>query len=145
MPEAPPTVRVYVGGTFDLFHAGHVGFLRHVYLLGHHTTVGLNTDAFAARYKRAPVMSYAEREAVLKACRYVDDVIPNSGEEDSRPSILLTRATIVAHGDDWPREDLMRQMSLSEEWLSEHGVELRQVPYTSGVSTSEVLARCASR
>lgn len=144
MSEPRPPVRVYVGGTFDLFHAGHVEFLKRAYVAGDHTTVGLNTDEFAARYKRRPVMSLAERLVVVKACRYVDDVIVNRGDEDSRPAILEARADVVLHGNDWARDDLMRQMGLSELWLAQHGIELRLVPYTPGVSTSDLLARCAS-
>lgn len=137
--------RVYVGGTFDLFHAGHVAFLRRAKQLGTHLIVGLNTDEFAARYKRAPIMSFDERRELLEGCRYVDEVVVNEGCEDSRPAIEKAGANVIVHGDDWTGEALMRQMGLTPGWLAAKRIELAYVPYTMGVSSSEILARVFDR
>jgi glycerol-3-phosphate cytidylyltransferase len=134
-------MRVYVGGTFDLLHYGHVRFLSEVAKIGD-VIVGLNSDEFAARYKRPPVMSFDERREMLEALRCVSLVIPNEGDEDSRPAILKSAAKFVAHGDDWVGESLLSQMGLTVEWLREHGIGLLYVPYTKGISSSEVIERC---
>jgi len=48
---------IYTGGTFDLFHAGHVEFLRRCSDLGR-VLVSLNTDEFIEEYKgKPPVIS----------------------------------------------------------------------------------------
>ena len=44
---------VYTGGTFDLFHSGHVQFLRRCADLGR-VVVSLNTDEFVKSYKPYP-------------------------------------------------------------------------------------------
>jgi glycerol-3-phosphate cytidylyltransferase len=135
-----PTI-VYAGGTFDLFHAGHVEFLRRASLIGP-VVVGLNSDEFAARYKRKPIMSYEERRIVLASCKHVSRVIRNIGDEDSRPAILSSGATVIVHGDDWTGESLTRQLGVSDQWLDDHGIELRYLPYSPLCTTTEVIERC---
>lgn len=134
------TPMVYVGGTFDLFHPGHVNLLRRSAQLGR-VTVSLNTDEFAERYKRRPVMSLEERKVVVASCRYVEHVMVNDGDEDSRPAILSSRAKYVVHGDEWQGDSLLEQMKLTREWLREHDISLVYLPYTAGVTSSDIRAR----
>jgi len=132
---------IYVGGTFDILHPGHLNFLKQASRIGT-VVVGLNSDAFAGRYKRVPIFTYDERKVMLEATRYVDQVVENEGDEDSRPAILKARAKYVAHGDDWVGDSLMLQMGLTKDWLDEHGIILIYIPYTKGVSTSDIISRC---
>ena len=132
---------VYTGGTFDLFHSGHAAFLRRCAEFGH-VTVALNTDEFIADYKgNPPVMSYQERLDVLLACRYVDRVIPNTGGTDSKPSILYSQADLIVIGSDWAKRDYYKQMGFTQDWLDEHGIGLVYLPYTDGISSTEIKKR----
>lgn len=136
-------LKIYTGGTFDLLHAGHVELLRKCKALGE-VTVALNTDDFIASYKgKAPVMTYTEREAVLLACRYVDNVIPNHGGPDSKPSILATKPDLIVIGSDWAKKDYYRQMQFTQDWLDEHGIGLAYLPYSWGISSTEIKRRLA--
>jgi len=136
---------VYTGGTFDLFHSGHVAFLRKCALVGS-VTVSLNTDEFIKNYKgNPPVMSYAEREAVLLACRYVDAVVPNVGGVDSTVAIELAQPDIIIIGSDWARRDYYKQMGFTQDWLDERDIGLAYIPYTQGISTTELKKRIAER
>lgn len=132
--------RVYVGGTFDCFHPGHARLLEQAARLGP-VTVSLNTDEFAARYKRRPVYTLAERTEIVRACRWVDRVIVNEGGEDSRPAILASGAELIVHGDDWTGEAYLDQLGVSQEWLGAHALSVVYLPYTPGISTSEVIER----
>jgi len=138
-------VRVYTGGTFDLFHRGHVELLRRLRNIAGSdgvVIVSVNTDEFVEEYKGAsPVMSLEERMAVISACRYVDIVVPNAGGADSRPTILETGAEFVVVGTDWCDRDYMGQMGFTRDWLEEHGVGFGFVPYTVGVSTTDIKKR----
>jgi glycerol-3-phosphate cytidylyltransferase len=134
-------LKVYTGGTFDLFHAGHVEFLRKCSRYGR-VVVSLNTDEFIKEYKgSAPVMSYYERKTVLEACRYVDEVIPNYGGVDSRPSIMAIMPDIIIIGSDWAVRDYHKQMGFTQEWLDKRNIALCYVPYTAGISSTEVKKR----
>ena len=132
---------VYTGGTFDLLHRGHVKFLDRCADLGS-VVVALNTDEFIAEYKgKPPIMSYEEREAVLMGLRSVFDVVPNVGGADSRISIDSVSPDIVAIGSDWARKDYYKQMMFDQDWLDERGIALLYIPYTAGISTTNIKGR----
>lgn len=136
-------VRLYIGGTFDMLHPGHLILFYRAKEMGK-VIVSLNTDEFACRYKRCPVLSLADRMMMITALRCVDEVMVNEGDEDSRPTILKARATHVVHGDDWTGDALMKQMQLSQEWLDTHGIEMLYLPYTKGISTTDIIKKCKS-
>lgn len=131
----------YTGGTFDLLHFGHIEFLRRCSELGE-VVVSLNTDKFIADYKgKPPVMTYREREAVLLACRYVTDVVPNIGGVDSTLTIDLIKPDLVVVGSDWARRDYYKQMGFDQGWLDERGIGLCYIPYTQGISSTQIKER----
>lgn len=134
-------LRVYTGGTFDLFHTGHVRLLRRCAELGA-VTVALNTDEFVAEYKgRAPVCSYLERREVLLSCRYVDAVVKNTHGADSRPAIDRVRPDLIAVGSDWAQRDYHAQMGFTQDWLDVRGIGLVFLPYTRSISTTILRGR----
>ena len=140
---------IYTGGTFDLFHPGHVKFLKACRKLAGRfgqVIIALNTDEFIEAYKgKSPVMSYEERKAVLLSCKYVDDVVPNLSGADSKPTIMSIEPDFIVIGDDWARKDYYAQMQFTQEWLEEQEVQLVYVPYTLGISTSDLKVRIASK
>ena len=134
---------VYVGGTFDLFHYGHARFLEQCAKHGK-VIVAINTDEFCRRYKRKPVLSLGERIESVKACRWVDEVIVNVGDEDSGLTIDLVKdkkISAIAHGDDWTGPALIDQLGISQEWLDERNIKMLYIPYTAGISTSDIIRR----
>ncbi len=132
---------VYTGGTFDLFHSGHVNFLSKISKLGE-VTVSLNTDEFILEYKGSlPVCSYDERKLVLENSVYVTNVVPNIGGADSKPSIENVNPDIIAIGTDWARKNYYEQMKFTQDWLDEKNIMLLYVPYTKGISSTEIKKR----
>ena len=138
-------LKVYTGGTFDLFHAGHVKFLERCRQFGK-VTVALNTDEFIATYKgKPPVMSYQERAEVLLACRFVHDVVPNFDGADSRTAIEWVEPDLIVIGSDWAVRDYHKQMGFDQAWLDQRGIGLCYLPYTQGVSSTDIKARISKR
>lgn len=132
---------IYTGGTFDLFHAGHVAFLARCAQFGK-VIVGLNTDEFIKSYKgKAPVCSYQERETVLLACQYVHAVVENTGGADSRPVIEQVMPDVIAIGSDWARRDYYAQMNFDQDFLDDNEIGLLYLPYTQGISSTQIKAR----
>lgn len=122
-------------------HSGHVRFLQKCAELGE-VVVSLNTDEFIAAYKgKAPVMSYDERRAVLEEYKSVSYVVPNVGGADSIPAINSVCPDIIAIGSDWARKDYYKQMSFDQDWLDENGISLIYIPYTEGISSTEIKKR----
>lgn len=139
---------VYTGGTFDLMHEGHIELLsacRRLAGPGGLVVVGLNTDEFIGRFKTAPpVQSYRERKLMLEACRYVDWVIENFGEEDSTKTIdsvyskIEESVGVVAVGTDWAHRDYYAQMGFTKKWLDDRDIVLVYVDRRTGQSTSNI-------
>lgn len=129
---------VYVGMSADLIHPGHINILERAAELGE-VTVGLLTDAAIASYKRLPHMSYAQREAVVASLKPVSRVVAQE-TLDYVPNLRELQPDYVVHGDDWrtgvQRETRQRVIDALREW----GGELIEVPYTQGISSSQLNA-----
>ena len=136
---------VYTGGTFDLFHSGHVNLLKKCKEIAGEfgsVVVSLNTDSFIEQYKgKPPICSDSERMAVLMACKYVDDVIMNVGGKDSRIAIEQVMPNYIVIGSDWARKDYYAQMGFDQDWLDERGIGLVYVPYTKEISSTNIKGR----
>jgi ethanolamine-phosphate cytidylyltransferase len=127
--NADATTRVYVDMVGDLFHAGHVSPLREARRYGDWLVVGVLSDDTAASYKRRPIMTLAERIAVIESCRYVDEVI-----EDA--PFRVTEAFLDEHGDDLSREGA----EIVYGPAAATG-KLAYVPRTGSLSTTQVIQR----
>jgi glycerol-3-phosphate cytidylyltransferase len=138
-------LRVYTGGTFDLFHAGHVNFLKRCHEIAGiagQVIVSLNTDSFIKKYKtKPPICNDQERYDVVSACKYVNQVIWNSGGTDSKPAILSVQPDIIAIGSDWALKDYYQQMNFEQSWLDELNISLIYIPYTHGISSTDIKTR----
>jgi len=135
---------IYTGGSFDLPHIGHYNFLRQCKELfpDSFLIVALNTDEFIEKFKgRKPLFSYEERKYFLELIEYVDSVVPNVGNEDSKKTILIYKPKILLIGNDWLEKDYCSQMGFSPEWLREQKITLCYLPYTEGISTTEIKRR----
>jgi cytidyltransferase-like protein len=134
-------VNVLTLGTFDLFHAGHVAFLRRCRELAGNgrVTVGLNTDRFAESYKRAPAIEYSGRQAVVSACRYVDAVVPNDQVDGNAWDVVeLVDPDVIAATEDWRDRNWFAQVGMPEAELLRMGVRVEWIPYTDGVSSTAI-------
>jgi cytidyltransferase-like protein len=136
---------VYTGGTFDLFHSGHVNLLKRCKeIAGPEGIVvaSLNTDDFIWQFKnKKPICSEDERAEVLLSCRYVDRVVMNVGGADSRISIDQVQPNYIVVGSDWAEKDYHSQMGFDQKWLDERGIGLVYVPYTKTISSSAIRSR----
>lgn len=138
---SPRPVVIYADVVCDLFHAGHVEFLRKARELGDRLIVGLVSDADVATYKPAPIMTFAERAAVVRACRYVDEVL-------DEPSPLLCTCALLdrigadfaCHGDDLAPADVVYfygdVMAAGR---------LKVLRYTAGISSRQIVSRVVQR
>lgn len=77
--------------TFDLFHAGHIAMLAEARNHCDYLIAGLQTDPTLDRpdTKNRPVQTLIERQIQLAACRYVDEIVVYSTEQDLRDLLLI--------------------------------------------------------
>jgi len=80
-----------VFSAFDLLHAGHIAMLSEAKNHCDYLICGLQTDPTIDRpeTKNKPVQSIVERQIQLAACRYVDEVVVYSTEQDLVDLLLI--------------------------------------------------------
>lgn len=120
----------------DLFHAGHVSLLRQARRHGDWLVVGVLSDDTAASYKRRPIMSLAERVAVIEACRYVDQVIPDAPFRVTASFLDEHAISTVVHGND-----LTPEGAESIYGPAVAAGRFVHVERTDGISTTELIRR----
>jgi glycerol-3-phosphate cytidylyltransferase len=73
----------FTASAFDLLHAGHVLMLEEAKKHCDYLIVGLQADPSLDRpAKNTPVQTVVERYLQLRACKYVDEIVPYSTEQD---------------------------------------------------------------
>lgn len=136
---------VYTGGTFDMYHAGHIDLFKECKKLAGKNgavIVALNTDEFIEEYKgKKPIMNYRERLECVLSCKYVTAVIPNTSGADSKPTIEQVNPDIIAVGSDWKHKDYYKQMTFTQEWLDQKGIELVYISRIRPLSTTDIRER----
>ena len=130
--------KVYIGMSADLVHPGHLNVIRHGAQLGD-VTIGLLTDEAIASYKRVPMMTFEQRREVISELRGVCEVIPQE-TLDYVPNLMALKPDYVVHGDDWRQGVQQETRKRVIEVLAGWGGELIEVPYTSGISSTQLHA-----
>jgi glycerol-3-phosphate cytidylyltransferase len=128
---------VIYGGSFDLFHLGHLKALKRARKIADRydskLVITLNTDSLYKNYKdKTPIIPYKYRKEILESLREVDMVVPKSVFNDIalikrfKPAVFL----------------------ICREWLESKKEEIKLVkslggktiilPYFKGISASEI-------
>lgn len=128
--------RVYVAMSADAIHHGHLNIIKEAEKLGE-LTVGVLTDRAIASYKRLPYLEYEERKLIVEHFKGVNQVIPQE-TLDYTENLRKLKPDYVVHGDDWrigiQKETREKVINVLNEW----GGQLIEIPYTQGVSSTQV-------
>ena len=92
--------------SFDLFHAGHVKMIEGCKSNCDYLVVGLQTDPTIDRSdKNKPVQSIVERYIQLKACKFIDEIVPYSTELELMEILQSFKIDIRFIGEDYFEKD----------------------------------------
>ena len=87
---------------FDLLHAGHVKMLEEAKQHCDYLIVGLQTDPTLDRpTKNKPTQTVVERYIQLKACKFVDEIVPYATEQDLEDILKSFVIDIRIVGDEY--------------------------------------------
>ena len=125
----------YTTGVFDLFHIGHLNILRRAKEQCEHLIVGVSTDEIVETYKnKRPVIPFKERVEIVRAIRYVDEVVPQSSMNKLEAWRQL-HYDVLFHGSDWKGSSMYDEV---EKQLKSVGVVMVFLPHTSGTSSTMI-------
>jgi D-beta-D-heptose 7-phosphate kinase/D-beta-D-heptose 1-phosphate adenosyltransferase len=94
--------RIFVNGTFDVLHPGHIELLNYARGLGDHLMVAIDSDRRVRELKGTgrPVHSEYERTTMLANLRSVDAVRVFDTDQDLIDIIAVYRPYIMVKGSD---------------------------------------------
>jgi glycerol-3-phosphate cytidylyltransferase len=92
---------------FDMLHAGHIAMLAEAKNHCDYLIAGLQTNAAIDRpdTKNPPVQSIVERQIQLAACRYVDEVVVYTTEQDLIDLLLILPVDARIIGVEYEHKD----------------------------------------
>ena len=95
--------KVFVNGTFDLLHRGHIELLNYAQTQGGHVCVGIDTDDRVREKKgpTSPIHNQEERKFFLESLKAVDEVRFFSNDKELEGLVKSYQPDIMIVGSDW--------------------------------------------
>lgn len=95
-------IKGITAGAFDVCHAGHLIMFEECKKNCEYLTVALHIDPTIDRKeKNRPVQTSFERYMQLKACKFIDEIIPYDTEEDLYNLLVSAKYDVRFMGNDW--------------------------------------------
>lgn len=126
-----PNKTVWVNGCFDVIHAGHIEMLKYARSLGQRLVVGLDTDdrVQASKGPQRPINTLSHRTTVMKAIKYVDEVVSFGSDDALLNAITWSQANIIVVGEEYMGRVIGEEL----------GVEIKYFPRLHGLSTTGIV------
>eukprot|EP00300_Choanocystis_sp_HF-7_P002826 c12143_g1_i1.p1 GENE.c12143_g1_i1~~c12143_g1_i1.p1 ORF type:complete len:459 (+),score=133.24 c12143_g1_i1:63-1439(+) len=126
---------VYMDGSWDLFHAGHVEALKAAKAHGDYLIVGVHSDVLVNKRLggNLPIMNLNERVLSVLGCRYVDDVLIDAPWHLTREMI----ASLNIHTIATPEMDGLEGGRFESDMVTKHVV----IPTRMMLTREEIVRR----
>jgi cytidyltransferase-like protein len=101
-------MKVWVNGTFDVMHIGHIKLLEYASQYGT-VRVGLDTDERIKIKKgeNRPFNTLEDRIEFIKSIRYIDSVVSFGSDEELEKQIREWDTDIMVIGDDYQYHEII--------------------------------------
>ncbi len=128
---------VLTNGCFDVFHVGHLLYLREAATLGDVLVVGVNSDAQVSQLKGdgRPVYSQNERLELLSELESIT-YLTVFEEPTAEQLINVVQPDLYVKGGDYEPQQIVEYPMLREQ-----GIEVRVLAHRPGLSSTEVIDR----
>lgn len=125
----------YTDGVYDMFHIGHLNMIEAAKKECEFLIVGVHSDDVVETYKhRRPIINENDRKRIIESMKGVDKAVINQFR-DKMKLWELYHFDVIFIGDDWKGTERWIQF---EKDLAKVGVDVVYVPYTKGISTTEI-------
>lgn len=105
---------------FDHLHAGYVKMLEEAKKQCDYLIVGLQTNPHADQnYKGLASQSLVERYIQLKACKYVDEIVPYTTEQDLEDIMRSYKIDVRIIGEEYKGKDFT-----AKDYCLKKGIEI---------------------
>ena len=102
-------MKIFVNGTFDVLHPGHVALLNYARGLGVHLLVAIDSDRRVRALKGAsrPFFNQTDRKFVLSSLRCVDQVEVFDTDDELEHIIKVYEPDIMVKGSDYVNKPII--------------------------------------
>ena len=133
--------KVFVNGTFDLLHRGHVELLKYARSLYGDAAwvwVAIDSDARVKQLKGAdrPIVNEADRAFILKSLKYVDLVVIFNTDDELRSLLKVFKPEVMVKGSDYANQPIIG---------AEHCGEIKFFDRLPNYATSKTIQDLADR
>jgi len=128
----------YVPGVWDLLHVGHLALLERAKGLCDKLIVGVAGDDITRKDKgEYPVIPETQRTRMVQSLSCVD-IASAYYRLEFLTHLNLFNPDVLIVGDTWGHEERHNQ---AIDWVRENDRRLMGLPYTEGVSTTQIKSR----
>ncbi len=101
--------KIFVNGTFDIVHRGHVELLNYARSLGDHLLVAIDSDARVKQLKgnTRPINSLVDRQYLLSNLKAVGHVVSFDSDQELESIIKQYAPDIMVKGSDYVTRDVI--------------------------------------
>lgn len=132
----------FTDGVYDMFHVGHLNMIREAKKRCDYLIVGVHSDEIVEEYKnRKTVIKENDRCEIVGAIKEVDRAVINKTRDKIKLWELYHFDTIFI-GDDWKGTERWNNF---EKVLAEIGVSVEYIPYTQGISTTQIREKLSEK
>ena len=124
----------YTTGVYDLFHIGHLNLLKNAKGMCDKLIVGVTVDELVSYKNKKAFIPYDERIEMVRACRYVDAVVPQENM-DKLEMCKKLGASYLFVGDDWYGTEKWKNY---EKEFEKNNIKIIYFPYTKGISSTRI-------
>lgn len=99
--------KVFVNGTFDIIHLGHLAMLNFAKSLGDYLIVAIDSDERASKLKgpNRPINNVLERKTLLENLKCVDEV--QIFDTDADLIHMISKCDIMVKGGDYKHKPII--------------------------------------
>jgi len=130
--------KIFVNGTFDVLHRGHLELLMYAKSLGDYVIVGIDTD-YRVKEKKGdsrPINTATDREFMLLNLESVDEVKIFSTDEELESLVKSIQPDIMIVGSDYMDKKVIG---------SEHAKQLRFFKRIDEYSSTKIIQSIIDR
>lgn len=130
-------MKIFVNGTFDILHRGHLEMLKYARSLGDDLMVCIDSDSRVQELKgpSRPINNQEDRKFMIDSLKYVDRCWIFSDEEELEKIIELYQPDIMVKGSDYKNKPIVGAQYCKEIKFYEH----------TGHSTTRLIQRITDR
>lgn len=115
---------VFVSGSFDMFHAGHLHLLEKCREYGDALVVSLTDDAGAAnKGEGRPVLNLQARQQLVGALPWVDVLVTHTFKDSLLDNVKAVRPTAIVTGEEYKNRQVV-----GADWVAERGGQVIFLP-----------------